>query len=266
MNRLFVAVALVITSAALFLTTETQTFTRVVVGGHALRVLVAGTGTPAVVFVSGLGGPLENWGKVQPAVSRFTTTVSYDRSGVGLSEGGPPASDGRHVATELRDLLRSVGVPPPYILVGHSLGGPFIRSVARWYPELVAGMVLVDPNPGRPDDGTPPPGVPVVLIDSLSPAEVPFATAAIRAQRRDYRRENAADALAYRAWLDTIPGGRLLVTRRSGHNIPQEEPALIVDAVRSLVSAGRRARDDMQDGELSGGFALLAWPAASARP
>jgi pimeloyl-ACP methyl ester carboxylesterase len=246
MNRLFAAVALAITIGAVFLQTQNQTFTRIVVDGHVLRVLVKGTGTPVVVFENGLGGPLENWGKVQPAVSRFATTVSYDRAGVGLSEGGPPATDGRRVATELRTVLQSVGVPPPYILVGHSLGGPFIRSFARLYPELIAGMVLVDPNPGRAVDGTPRSGTPVVLIDSLSPVDVPFATQRLRAQRAAYLRENAADARAYREWLDTIPGSRLLVTRRSGHNIPQEEPALVIETVRSLV---RQLRSSGADGQ-----------------
>src|SRR5688500_17826762 len=110
--------AVVFSALALFLPTRSQTFTRVAIYGRTMRMLVAGSGESTVVFENGLGPPLEMWGKVQPHVSRFARTVTYDRAGVGLSEEAPHPRDGRHIAEELRHALRVAGVLPPYVLVG----------------------------------------------------------------------------------------------------------------------------------------------------
>ena len=50
-----------------------------------------------------------------------------------------------HIVDELRALLARTGTRPPYVLVGHSLGGAAIRLFVARYPALVAGMVYVDP-------------------------------------------------------------------------------------------------------------------------
>jgi pimeloyl-ACP methyl ester carboxylesterase len=253
-NRQFTAIAIVLSAVALLLPARSQTFTRVAVDGHAIRMLVTGSGVATVVFENGCCGPLETWGKVQPEVSRFARTVTYDRAGVGLSEHGPLPRDGRRIAAELRRALRAAGIAPPYILVGHSLGGPYIRIFAGMYPDDVAGLVLVDPTAdnervGEAAAGLPelqslratldqarasrvPAGIPVLLIDAVSPLDVPFATEAIRTLRRSYRAELEAESLEHRKWLDTIPGSRLIVTRRSGHNVPVEQPELVVDCIR----------------------------------
>jgi len=56
------------------------------------------------------------------------------------------------MASELRSLLRASKVPPPYILVGHSLGGAIVQVFAHSYPKEIAGLVLVDPEDGRLND------------------------------------------------------------------------------------------------------------------
>jgi pimeloyl-ACP methyl ester carboxylesterase len=251
-----------LSAIALFLPTRRQTFTHVAVEGHAIRMLIAGSGESTVVFENGGGAPLEMWGKVQPHVSRFARTVTYDRAGVGLSEDGPSPRDGRQIARELRAGLRGAGLPPPYVLVGASLGGLYIRVFAGTYPEDMSGMVLVDPT--HDADGFErslhpelavvketaeqarrsriPPGVPLVLIDAVSEYEVPFATSAVRELRAKSRPEIAAESRANKTWLDTIPGARLIVTRDSGHNVPIEQPQLVVETVRAVV----RAAEDRQ--------------------
>jgi len=85
-----------------------------------------------------------------------------------------------------------------------------------------------------------PPRVPLVLIDAVSSGGVPFATGAIRQLRAQQRPEINAESLAYKKWLDTIPGARLIVTDHSGHNIPIEQPELVVETVRQVV---RQATD-----------------------
>ena len=257
MNRQFTVALVMLSAIALFLPTRSQTFTRVAVEGRAMRMLVSGSGQSTVVFENGLGPPLEMWGKVQPHVSRFARTVTYDRAGVGLSDDGPSPRDGRQIARELRDALRAAGLPPPYVLVGASLGGLYIRVFAETYPEDVGGMVLVDPT--HDADGFEqslhpelavvretaeqarrsliPLGVPLVLIDAVSSSEVPFATSAIRELRSTNRPKIDAESRDYKTWLDTIPGARLLVTHDSGHNVPIEQPHLVVETIREVVRA-----------------------------
>ena len=256
MNRLFALVALLLSVVALFLPTRSQTFTRVAIDGRSMRLLIAGSGESTVVFENGLGPPLEMWGKVQPAVSRFARTVTYDRGGVGLSEAGPSPRDGRRIATELRAALRAAGVPPPYVLVGASLGGLYVRVFAGIYSDDVSGMVLVDPTHDverreraiHPEldvvrdtveqarTSQIPPRVPLVLIDAVSPQEVPFATAAIREWRATQRAEIEAESRTYKEWLYSIPAARLIVTHHSGHNIPVEQPQLVIDTIRQVVA------------------------------
>src|SRR5712691_801788 len=92
MNKLLVAIAAILTGGALLLATRGQTFSRVDAGGPKLRMLIAGSGSPTVVFETGSGGPglwggsLELWGGVPSEVSKFAKTICYDREGNGLSD------------------------------------------------------------------------------------------------------------------------------------------------------------------------------------
>jgi pimeloyl-ACP methyl ester carboxylesterase len=81
---------------------------------------------------------------VQEKVAEFTRVCSYDRPGFGWSEPVPGPLSSDQVAANLHGLLESAGVPGPYILVGHSDGGVYVRSFANQYPTEVRGMVLVD--------------------------------------------------------------------------------------------------------------------------
>jgi pimeloyl-ACP methyl ester carboxylesterase len=262
MRRVFTAAIVTLSAIAVFLPARSQTFTRVAVEGRAIRMLVGGSGGSTVVFENGLGPPLEMWGKVQPHVSRFARTVTYDRAGVGLSEGGPSPRDGRRIVMELHEALRTANLPPPYVLVGASLGGLYIRVFAGTYPEDVSGMVLVDPSNDSEGFGgalhpelavlrdtaeqartsSIPPGVPLVLIDAISSPDVPFATSALRRLRANQRRAIEAESHAYKLWLDTIPGARLVTTDLSGHNVPIEQPRLVVETIREVVRAADRQR------------------------
>jgi pimeloyl-ACP methyl ester carboxylesterase len=114
------------------------------VGTHRLHLNCVGRG-PSVVFDAALGGSSLGWVYVQPEVARFATACTYDRAGFGWSDPGPlPRTTGR-IADELRALLHTAAIAPPYILVGHSFGGLTMRLYADRYPDEVAGLVLLDP-------------------------------------------------------------------------------------------------------------------------
>jgi len=114
------------------------------VGGYRMHIDCSGTGSPAVILDSGLGDGYLSWRKVQPQIAQWARACSYDRAGFGYSDSSPKPRTSKVFAEELHALLQNAGVPPPYVLVGHSMGGYDVRLYASLYPAGVAGMVLVD--------------------------------------------------------------------------------------------------------------------------
>jgi pimeloyl-ACP methyl ester carboxylesterase len=111
--------------------------------GRRLHLERRGSGQPIVVFEAGMGISHHSWGAVVPAVARRTTTVAYDRSGLGRSAPDPGPRDLARLTADLIDVLDHLG-DGPFVLVGHSWGGPIVRSAAAVVPERIAGLVLVD--------------------------------------------------------------------------------------------------------------------------
>ncbi|HXC43053.1 MAG TPA: alpha/beta hydrolase [Candidatus Dormibacteraeota bacterium] len=111
------------------------------VGGYKLHIDCTGQGSPTVILDSGLGDTYISWRTVQP---QFARVCSYDRAGLGYSDSSPHPRTSKNIAEELHTLLHHAGVPPPYILVGHSMGGFDVRLYASLYRNEVAGLVLVD--------------------------------------------------------------------------------------------------------------------------
>jgi pimeloyl-ACP methyl ester carboxylesterase len=120
------------------------------VDGHAVRVQVGGleqTGkAPVVVFEAGGGGTLNTLGRVPGEVAKFAPVVAYERAGFGGSEPDGQLPTPRHNVERLHRLLAQLELKPPYVLVGHSWGGPLIRMFAALYPDEIAGMVYLDPT------------------------------------------------------------------------------------------------------------------------
>lgn len=122
--------------------------------GTPTRVLTLGlenriSGEPVIFLQSGAGTALEGWGDWPMALSELAPVVGYDRPGLGESpfDGFDPSP--QRVATHARELLDVLQIPPPYLLVGHSWGGPLILFFAAQYPDEVVGMVYLDPADPR---------------------------------------------------------------------------------------------------------------------
>jgi len=126
-------------------------------GGYRMHISPTGEGSPTVVLDSGLSDSSLSWYKVQPEVARFVRVVSYDRAGLGWSDPSPQPRNSRVFAEELHTLLHNAGIPAPFVLVGHSMGGYDVRIFASLYRSEVSGMVLVDAS--HPDLSSRAPGM-----------------------------------------------------------------------------------------------------------
>jgi pimeloyl-ACP methyl ester carboxylesterase len=117
------------------------------VNGRAMRIVCEGTrtpGQPLVLFESGAYSGSADWGWVQPQVSAFARTCSYDRAGIGWSDQAPGPRSVTAISSQLRDLLDATGEAGPYVLVGHSMAGLLMRRFIMDQPDQVVGAVFVD--------------------------------------------------------------------------------------------------------------------------
>jgi hypothetical protein len=115
------------------------------VGGYQLEARVKGTGKPAVVVEMGFTGGILLYWNIQNRIAEQTRTLLYERAGLGRSDPGPQPRSAEQIARDLHGLLAAKAIAPPYILVGHSAGGLYVRVFAHMYPTEIAGLVLVDP-------------------------------------------------------------------------------------------------------------------------
>src|SRR5262245_37390033 len=136
------------------------------VDGHDMHLNCTGTGSPVVLLESGLTGlGSMQWYVVQPQIAEVTTVCSYDRAGILWSEPRARPRTGDRMIEELGTLLDEAEVRPPYIMVGHALGGGLIRMFDERFPGAVTGFVFIDSGhedqltrmPQDPDKTMPPP-------------------------------------------------------------------------------------------------------------
>ncbi|CAM4371532.1 alpha/beta fold hydrolase [Paenibacillus endophyticus] len=99
---------------------------------------------PAVILINGGSGPIEGWYKIFHELAETATVVAYNRLGVGGSDKPSTPQHGETIVTALRQLLAEMSIRPPYILVGHSLGGLYANLFARQFRDEIAGVVLLD--------------------------------------------------------------------------------------------------------------------------
>jgi pimeloyl-ACP methyl ester carboxylesterase len=115
------------------------------IGGRHMQIDCRGSGSPTVIFESGLDTlGSTSWSAVQGALAATTRACAYSRAGIMWSEPRRDKFEPDSVAHDLHALLTAAGEHAPYVMVGHSLGGPYIMNFTRLYPQEVAGLVFVD--------------------------------------------------------------------------------------------------------------------------
>lgn len=118
--------------------------------GQKFNVLTKGletrkAGTPVIIFENGMGMGLGTWNTVMDELAQELPVLAYDRAGVNKSEKVYKMPTVKLVAENLKAILTTLNIPPPYLLVGHSLGGLYIRGFAGFYPNDIAALVFIDP-------------------------------------------------------------------------------------------------------------------------
>lgn len=106
-------------------------------------------GEPLIVLIHGLGSDMGTWKPLIAPLSAHYQIFAYDRPGYGNSGWTNRKRDARTIAEELHATLESAGLRPPYLIVGHSLGGTYAEAFASLYAEETAGLVLIDPTVPR---------------------------------------------------------------------------------------------------------------------
>lgn len=291
------------------------------IGPYSLHLYCTGDPSvgPAIVVSPGSNSSVAQWPLVLPEVAEFARICIYDRFGSGWSFGTPQGQTYQRESQDVHTLLQNAGIPGPYVLVGHSMGGAVMQVYASMYPEDVAGLVMVDAVTRGMDarypekyfqslqasrqiiSGLATPGLfrlmnwfglyrSMPLLEKLPPDLRATAYALEINSRmgahmrsilnkqaeRDAQFESAGslpdvpmivlarglsdlegnlDAetaqqveLVWRAAQSELaaqtPEGKLVVVKKSGHNIIIEQPEAVIDAIRTVVEQARPACRD----------------------
>jgi pimeloyl-ACP methyl ester carboxylesterase len=241
------------------LTWLTLTGRRIDVGGYRLHLECSGKGRVTVLMDAGLNMTTSTWNGVLPELSKITRVCVYDRAGLGDSDPGPQPRTSQLIVNELHTALTNAGVVGPYVLAGHSFGGLNMRLYANQYPKEVVGIVLIDAshedqyerlaslmspaekekflrhegggNTERVDIlasakqvlAAPVPNIPLVVL-----------SAGQRGEKTSVQAQQVHDELQARL-VTLTPQGRQIIAARSGHFIQDQQPDLVINAIRDVV-------------------------------
>ena len=115
------------------------------IDGQKFRVKIFGKGDLTVIFECGMSDSLEQFKSIPDSVAAFARVFLYDRADIGKSDTSRQPRTIPNMVSELRIILAHEKIEPPYVLVGHSLGGFIIRYFTSHYPDEVKGLLLLDP-------------------------------------------------------------------------------------------------------------------------
>nr|WP_246879989.1 alpha/beta hydrolase [Bacillus suaedae] len=220
------------------------------------------TGKPTIVMDAGYGDSSKAWDSVIEDISLLSNVFIYDRAGLGRSEGNPNPRTSRFMVKELRELLYEAKIGPPYLLVGHSFGGVNMRIFASEYEDEVCGLVLIDSTPEDYRERF----LPIMSRDFQQAYNRQFIyegnydefMESLKQLKETRRKLNipvivlSAGKKAHyckpaqelwdemqRELLEISSDSQLVVAEKSGHYIQDDEPRIVVTALRKLIKGIR---------------------------
>lgn len=232
-------------------------------GRRVVHQVQAGHGHPAVVLEAGLNNGAASWERVMPLLARHLRVVAYDRAGIG---GSAPAPGLVTIDRQLDDLASVItGLDGgPCILAGHSWGGVLVQLLAYRRPDLVAGLVLVDPGHEDMDSALPRPirwgwrllnavhpdelhedaAVSMAAVKEFRAADTPFpdVPVVVMSAARGFPRRFRSHWTSLQAGLAAAAArGRHIIVGGTGHDIPGHRPDAVADAVLAVAAQARTA-------------------------
>ena len=226
--------------------------------GRTLRRIEAGSGRPSVVLEAGRNDVAASWRPVMDLLAPDLHVIAYDRAGLG---GSPPATDPVILARQLADLSSVIAAATTgrCVLAGHSWGGVLVQLLAVQRPDLVAGLVLVDPADeqlagalpwvirrgaqlarlGRPDElrGGDTAASLALLRELRAQPPFPDVPVVVLSATRGFPRRFRARWTQRQAGLAAAaPRGRHLVAHRAGHQLHRERPDLVAGVIRQVAA------------------------------
>ncbi len=234
-----------------------------------LFINIEGKGSPTIIFISGSGEDHNTWEKVQSIIAENNLTLSYDRAGLGKSDSSTSSKDADGMSQELNSILTQLNLDTKYILVGHSLGCQIAKVYAHKYPSQVGGILFIDPGFNEDslkirltedewnnrkkmiikytppmnwaqkeekifvnkscveaDSSFPLPNIPIILLTAtkFNPS-FPGAEKELEVKKRYH--EN---------WFKQMPGAEHKFINSSRHYIQNEDPDIVIEAIRNLIN------------------------------
>jgi pimeloyl-ACP methyl ester carboxylesterase len=224
-------------------------------------VLLKNDSDSTIIFENGMGITYEYWYKIIQNIDKESSIFIYNRPGYGKSKYVNTARDSKNIVEELREHLYALGLKPPYVLVGHSMGGLYMQYFARKYPNEVKGLILVDSThplqlkgngsyenwplwyrsffnffasdmvkselnymllSGEEVLNLPVPNIPIIILNA-------------KQDNSYFYKELAEDANAKRKDLMRLYPKAKYEIIDSGHMIPVEKPEAVINSIKSII-------------------------------
>jgi pimeloyl-ACP methyl ester carboxylesterase len=220
-------------------------------------------GRPTIVMDAGYGDYSKAWDKVIDGLSELANILIYDRAGLGKSQSSTRPRTSQEMVWELNELLQGAKIEPPYILVGHSFGGVNARLYATQYQQKVCGLILVDSTPEDYRERFLPTmsddfqeryaqqfsreGNYTEFKESLNQVKESKTTLSIPVivLSAGKKAHYSSDSQALwnemqRDLLDLSSDAQLIIAENSAHYIQNDEPHVVIDAVKSILESLRQ--------------------------
>jgi pimeloyl-ACP methyl ester carboxylesterase len=118
------------------------------VNGTALRYEVTGSGPSTLVLVHEMGGTLDSWDHVLPALSATRRVLRFDTRGAGQSEKLSATPTMALMADDIASLLDATGIAGKVAIAGCAVGGGIAMTFALRHAARTAALIAMGPATG----------------------------------------------------------------------------------------------------------------------